>query len=63
MPGFQKEREALRPGSEQGANLMATAAIKQIPLNKLVNSPKNVRKTPASEADDAELYASLRSDG
>ena len=42
---------------------MATAAIKQIPLNKLVNSPKNVRKTPASEADDAELYASLRSDG
>ncbi|WP_136661876.1 ParB/Srx family N-terminal domain-containing protein [Nitratireductor sp. XY-223] len=42
---------------------MATATIKQIPLNKLVNSPKNVRKTPASEADDAELYASLRYQG
>jgi ParB family chromosome partitioning protein len=34
-----------------------------IPLNKLVISPKNVRKTPATEEQDAELYASIKETG
>lgn len=34
-----------------------------IPLNKLVISPKNVRKTPATEDQDAELYASIKETG
>lgn len=42
---------------------MANATNRQIPLNQLVLSPKNVRKTPASEAEDAELYASLKAKG
>ncbi|MDF1670157.1 MAG: ParB N-terminal domain-containing protein [Roseovarius sp.] len=34
-----------------------------IPLNKLALSPKNVRKTQATEAEDAELYASIKETG
>jgi ParB family chromosome partitioning protein len=34
-----------------------------IPLNKLELSPKNVRKTPATEVEDAELYASIKETG
>lgn len=33
--------------------------IQNIPLDKLVKSPRNVRKTPSSEAADAELKASI----
>ena len=33
----------------------AVAALHEIPLNRLVLSPANARKTPASAADDAEL--------
>ena len=36
------------------------AVIRMIPLNQLALSPKNVRKVPASETDDAELLASIR---
>ena len=39
------------------------AVIRMIPLNQLALSPKNVRKVPASETDDAELLASIRENG
>lgn len=39
------------------------AELQMIPLNKLVLSPKNVRKTPATEAQDAELFASIKETG
>ena len=38
-------------------------AVRHIPLDKLVPSPTNVRKTPASAAEDAELKASIRACG
>ncbi len=34
--------------------------IQVIPLTKLLISPKNVRKTPTIEAEDAEILASIR---
>jgi len=37
--------------------------LQMIRLNKLELSPKNVRKTPAMEAEDAELYASIKETG
>jgi ParB family chromosome partitioning protein len=37
--------------------------IQNIPLDKLVKSPRNVRKTPASEAAEAELRASIAAHG
>ena len=41
----------------------AVAALHEIPLNRLVLSPANARKTPASAADDAELKASIAAHG
>jgi ParB family transcriptional regulator, chromosome partitioning protein len=38
-------------------------AVRNIPLDKLVPSPTNVRKTPATAAEDAELKASIRARG
>ena len=38
-------------------------AVKNIPLNKLVLSPGNVRKTPPSAAAEAELKASIKARG
>ncbi|MGH1413477.1 MAG: ParB/RepB/Spo0J family partition protein [Pelagimonas sp.] len=46
-----------------GAASLPQAELQMIPLNKLVISPKNVRKTPATEAQDAELYASIKETG
>ena len=37
--------------------------IRKIPLDRLVLSPTNVRKTPPSAAEDAELKASIRAGG
>src|SRR5919106_4199628 len=37
--------------------------IQNIPLDKLVKSPRNVHKTPASEAAEAELRASIAAHG
>lgn len=37
--------------------------IRMIPLNQLALSPKNVRKVAPSEAEDAELLASIRENG
>ena len=42
---------------------MDAFVVRKIPLNKLVLSLANVRKTPASAAEDAELKASLRAAG
>jgi ParB family chromosome partitioning protein len=39
------------------------SAVRNIPLDKLVPSPTNVRKTPPSSAEDAELKASIRARG
>jgi ParB family chromosome partitioning protein len=39
------------------------SAVRNIPLDKLVPSPTNVRKTPSSAAEDAELKASIRARG
>ena len=43
--------------------MTARSALRNIPLNKLVLSPTNVRKTPSSAAEDAELEASIRARG
>jgi ParB family chromosome partitioning protein len=37
--------------------------IQSIPLDKLVKSPANVRKTPPTEAEQAELKANIAADG
>jgi ParB family transcriptional regulator, chromosome partitioning protein len=39
------------------------SAVRNIPPDKLVLSPSNVRKTPPSAAADAELIASIRARG
>ncbi len=41
----------------------ATSPVRNIPLNRLVLSPTNVRKTPPSVAEEAELKASIRAGG
>ena len=43
--------------------MTSPAAVRNIPLDKLVPSPTNVRKTPPSAAEDAELKASVRARG
>jgi ParB family chromosome partitioning protein len=43
--------------------MTAASAVRNIPLDKLVLSPTNVRKTPPSAAEDAELKASIREAG
>ena len=43
--------------------MKATSAVRKIPLNQLVLSPTNVRKTPPSAAEDAELKASIKARG
>jgi ParB family transcriptional regulator, chromosome partitioning protein len=40
-----------------------TLSIRKIPLDRLVLSPVNVRKIPASAAEDTELKASIRAGG
>jgi ParB family chromosome partitioning protein len=43
--------------------MTATSKVRNIALNQLVLSPTNVRKTPPSAAEDAELKASIRARG
>jgi ParB family chromosome partitioning protein len=43
--------------------MTSPSAVRNIPLDKLVRSPANVRKTPPSAAEDAELKASIRARG
>ncbi len=46
-----------------GAACLPELEPQMIPLNKLVISPKNVRKTPVNDDQDAELYASIKETG
>lgn len=57
-----KSKTAAKTKAADAASL-PVSELQMIPLNKLVISPKNVRKTPASEAQDAELYASIKETG
>jgi ParB family transcriptional regulator, chromosome partitioning protein len=41
----------------------AATAVRNIPLDRLVLSPANARKTPSSAAEDAELKASIKARG
>jgi ParB family chromosome partitioning protein len=43
--------------------MTTTSTVRNIPLDRLVLSPANVRKTPPSAAEDAELKASIRAGG
>ena len=43
--------------------MTTTATVRNIPLDRLVLSPANVRKSPASASEDAELKASIRAGG
>jgi ParB family chromosome partitioning protein len=43
--------------------MTTTPAVRKIPLDQLVLSPTNVRKTPPTAAEDAELKASIRTRG
>jgi ParB family transcriptional regulator, chromosome partitioning protein len=43
--------------------MTSPSAVRNIPLDKLVLSPTNVRKTPPSAAEEAELKASIRARG
>ncbi|MGH7088519.1 MAG: ParB/RepB/Spo0J family partition protein, partial [Stellaceae bacterium] len=43
--------------------MTTTSAVRTISLDKLVLSPTNVRKTPPSPAEEAELKASIRARG
>ncbi|MGE3282585.1 MAG: ParB/RepB/Spo0J family partition protein [Alphaproteobacteria bacterium] len=43
--------------------MTTTSIVRNIPLDRLTLSPANVRKTPPSAAEDAELKASIRAGG
>src|ERR1700730_18309749 len=43
--------------------MTASSKTRNIPLSQLVLSPANVRKTPATAAEDAALEASIRAKG
>jgi ParB family chromosome partitioning protein len=43
--------------------MTANSKVRNIPLSQLVLSPTNVRKTPATAAEDAALEASIRAEG
>jgi hypothetical protein len=43
--------------------MTAASKVRNIPLNQLALSPTNVRKTPATAAEDAALEASIRAKG
>ena len=43
--------------------MTTTSIVRNIPLDHLVLSPTNVRKSPASASEDAELKASIRAGG
>lgn len=55
-----KAKAAPAPAAASG---LPVQDLQMIPFNKLELSPKNVRKTPTSEAEDAQLYASIKETG
>ena len=64
LTGLQGKRTApARPSRKNPQMTTTPSAVRNIPLDKLVPSPTNVRKTPPSAAEDAELKASIRARG
>jgi ParB family transcriptional regulator, chromosome partitioning protein len=61
VTGQQDREGSVRLSQEQP--MTSPSAVRNIPLDKLVPSPTNVRKTPPSAAEDAELKASIRTRG
>ena len=59
----QKDERRLCPSVAEHPHDHHPSAVRHIPLDKLVPSPTNVRKTPPSAAEDAELKASIRARG
>jgi len=56
-----RSRKTAKP--DQPTTSGKTAEFQIVPLNQLTLSPKNVRKVAPSEADDAEMLASIREEG
>ena len=50
-------------GQANGDAILAETNVQYLPLGQLALSATNVRKTPATEAEDAELEASIRAKG
>lgn len=62
----QKPKTSRTPAASKSAKAPAAtkiADIQMIPLNQLKLSPKNIRKVAPSEAEDAEMLASVRAEG
>lgn len=62
----QKPKTGRTPAASKSAKAPAAtkiADIQMIPLNQLNLSPKNIRKVAPSEAEDAEMLASVRDEG
>jgi ParB/RepB/Spo0J family partition protein len=60
FPG--RETSRARPSRESPA-MTASSKVRNIPLSQLVLAPANVRKTPATAAEDTALEASIRAKG
>ena len=52
-----------KPTQREDQPVAAPSKVRTISLSQLVLSPTNVRKTPATAAEDAELEASIRANG
>jgi hypothetical protein len=63
VTGQQDREGSARPSWNNPPMTTTPSAVRNIPLDKLVPSPTNVRKTPPSAAEDAELKASIRARG
>src|SRR3954463_14020291 len=61
--GFYRTGEGSRPPVGSISAMNTTSIVRNIRLDHLVLSPANVRKSPASAAEDAELKASIRAGG
>jgi len=58
-----KSKPQTKSSAKPAANPAPILDIQMIPVSKLTLCPKNVRKTPASKQEDAELYASIKAIG
>jgi len=63
VTGQQDREGSARPSWNNPPMTTTPSAVRNIPLDKLVPSPANVRKTPPSAAEEAELKASIRARG
>src|SRR4051794_41899339 len=55
--------EGSRPPVGSISAMITNSIVRNIPLDRLVLSPINVRKSPTSASEDAELKASIRAGG